>query len=81
MKIFIRDSKGKATVINISDSIKKVSNLKNLIKKDKNITNEIELIFNGMILEDDYDLEELEIKDGDIIDYLGTFLAGLNKCS
>jgi hypothetical protein len=34
-----------------------------------------------MILEDDYDLEELEIKDGDIIDYLGTFLAGLNKCS
>ena len=81
MKIFIRDSKGKSTVINISDSIKKVSNLKNLIKKDKNITNEIELIYNGMILEDDYDLEELEIKDGDIIDYLGTFLAGLNKCS
>lgn len=78
MKILIRDSKGKFTTINISDS-EKVSELKRIIKKENNINNGIELIFNGMILEDCYTLNELDIQEGNIIDYLGTFLAGLNK--
>ena len=75
MKILIRDSKGKYDKINISES-DTVSKLKEIIKKRNNITNEIELIFNGMILEDSYTIDELEMEDENIIDYLGTFLAG-----
>lgn len=78
MKIIIRDSKGKFTTINISDS-EKVSDLKNKIKEEKKIDSGIELIFNGMILEDSYTLNELDIQEGNTIDYLGTFLAGQNK--
>ena len=75
MKILIRDSKGKYDKINISES-DTVYKLKEIIKKRNNITNEIELIFNGMILEDSYTIDELEMEDENIIDYLGTFLAG-----
>jgi hypothetical protein len=75
MKILIRDSKGKYDKINISES-DTVYKLKEIIKKRNNITNEIELIFNGMILEDSYTIDELDIEDENIIDYLGTFLAG-----
>jgi len=32
-----------------------------------------------MILEDNYTLRELDIEDGNTIDYLGVFLAGINK--
>ena len=78
MKIIIRDSKVKFTTINISDS-EKVSDLKNKIKEEKQIDSGIELIFNGMILEDSYTLNELDIQEGNTIDYLGTFLAGQNK--
>ena len=78
MKILVRDSKGKLTGINVSDS-DTVYELKKIIKSQNKIDNDIELIFNGMILEDTYTFNELEIEDGNIIEYLGTFLAGLNK--
>lgn len=77
MKIFIRDSKGKFEAINISES-KRVSELKKIIQGD-NKKNDIELIYNGMILEDSYTLEELDIQEGSTINYLGIFLAGYNK--
>ena len=77
MKILIRDSKGKFTSINILDS-NTVSELKEIIKKQNNIDTDIELIYNGMILEDSYTLNELEIEDGSTVEYLGTFLAGVD---
>lgn len=77
MKILIRDSKGKFTSINILDS-NTVSELKEIIKNQNNIDTDIELIYNGMILEDSYTLNELEIEDGSTVEYLGTFLAGVD---
>lgn len=79
MKIIIRDSKGNCTPIYISETAK-VSDLREMIQKQGKIeSNSIELIFNGMILEDEYSLEELDIEQGSTIDYLGKFLAGMIK--
>ncbi len=78
MKIVIRDSKGKYNTITISDT-EQVSDLKKKIETEYKTSNNIELIFNGMILENNYTLRELDIEDGNTIDYLGVFLAGINK--
>ena len=78
MKIIIRDSKGGVKTIKISPN-KKVSDLKDEIENENKSKNNIELIFNGMILENDYTLDELGIQEGNTIDYIGIFLAGLNK--
>lgn len=79
MQIIIHDSKGSYIPIYISESAK-VSELRKKIQKQNQIEgSNIELIFNGMILEDEYSLDELEIQEGSTIGYLGKFLAGLNK--
>ena len=76
MKIFIIDSKGNYSKIEISETAE-VSKLKEKIKKSNEIKSDnIELIFNGMILEDNYTLSELDIVEGSTISYLGTFFAG-----
>jgi len=74
----IRDSKGKYNTITISYT-EKVSDLKKKIATEYKTSDNIELIFNGMILEDNYYLNELDIEEGNTIDYLGVFLAGINK--
>ncbi len=76
MKLFIRDSTGKSNPINIMDS-DLVKELKKQIKIKNQINGEIELVFNGIMLEDEQSLSDLEIKDGNTIDYLGQFTAGL----
>ena len=78
MKLLIRDSKGISNPINIMES-DSVHELKEQIKLKNNISGDIELVFNGIILEDSQSLDELEIKDGNTIDYLGQFNAGLNE--
>ena len=55
MKIVIRDSKGKYNTITISDT-ETVADLKEKIKIEYKTSNNIELIFNGMILENNYTL-------------------------
>lgn len=76
MKLLIRDSKGTSNPINImeSDSVKE---LKEQIKIKNNINGEIELVFNGIILDDEQSLQELDIKENSTIDYIGQFNAGL----
>ena len=76
MKLFIRDSQGKSNPINIMES-DSVEELKKQIKRKNNINGEIELVFNGIMLEDSQNLSDLDIKDGNTIDYLGQFSAGL----
>ena len=76
MKLFIRDSQGKSNPINIMES-DSVEELKKQIKNKNKINGEIELVFNGIMLEDSQSLSELDIKDGNTIDYLGQFSAGL----
>lgn len=76
MKIIIRDSKNniKTILINESDH---VCELKEQIRKKMSITGEIELVFNGVVLEDNDMLCDLDIKEGNTLDYQGHFDAGL----
>lgn len=78
MKLIIIDSKGESNAINIMES-DPVSELRNQIKRKFNIQDNIELVFNGTIIEDNDNLAELEIKDGMTINMVGEFKAGLNK--
>lgn len=78
MRIIIRDSKSVPKTILVEESIP-VSQLKDQIKSTINITGEIELLFNGIILNDNDYLCDLDIKEGSTLDYLGRFDAGLNK--
>ena len=77
MKLIIIDSKGESNAINIMES-DPVSELRNQIKRKFNIQDNIELVFNGTIIEDNDNLAELEIKDGMTINMVGEFKAGLN---
>ena len=77
MKIFINDSKLKKFIFEINNSLK-ISRLKDDIKKKFHINNNIQLTFNGNVLEDDSIIEDYDIQENDVITYLGEFLAGFN---
>jgi hypothetical protein len=78
MRVFIIDSKNNSTPINIMES-DSVSELKKQIKIKNKISDNIELLFNGNILNDNDNLADLEIVEGATINYLGIFKAGLIK--
>ena len=50
--------------------------MKEQIKNQEELKEDIELLFNGIILEDSQFLSDVYIKDGDTIDYTGIFRAG-----
>ena len=74
MKLLIIDPLNCRKSINISESAT-VTQLKEAIKKQNNIKNDILLHFNGEILEDNDHLYDYDIKNGDQIIYTGTFPA------
>jgi hypothetical protein len=76
MKLFIIDSQNVSKSINVMES-DTVANLKKEIKKKNNIVGDIELVFDGDILNDNDSLDMLEIKDGMSINYLGVYNAGI----
>jgi len=78
MKIYILDSKGISNPINIMES-ESISELKEQVKEKYKMNGNIELLYNGIILDDNSTLDELDIKDGMTINFLGQFKAGLNK--
>ena len=78
MKLLILDSKNISKPIYIMES-DTVAELKKQIQTKNNINGDIELVFNGMILNDNETLSEKEIKDGMTVNYLGQFKAGINK--
>jgi uncharacterized ubiquitin-like protein YukD len=75
MKLYIRDSKNQVESILIMES-ESVASLKNEIKKKYNITTNIELVFNGAILEENCQLSNYSITEGQTIDFQGQFTAG-----
>jgi len=75
MKLIIQDSKDQREFIFAQESWS-VELLKNEIKKKYNITGDIELVYNGNILEDTDSLLAKDIKDGKTINFLGRFDAG-----
>lgn len=76
MKLLIIDSKNKCESIYIMES-DKVAKLKEEIQSKYNITGDIELVFNGNILMDNEYLSEKGIRDGNTINFLGQFNAGI----
>lgn len=78
MKIFIRDSKNNIKTILINESVQTLE-LKEEIRKKMGIRGDIELVFNGLVLEDNDYLIDLDIKEGNTIDYQGHFDAGLKS--
>lgn len=75
MKLIIQDSKDQREFI-FAQECWSVELLKNEIKKKYNITGDIELVYNGNILEDNDSLLAKDIKDGKTINFLGRFDAG-----
>ena len=76
MKLFIRDSKNEAKSIYIMESDSVVT-LKNEIKKKFGITTNIELVFNGTILQETDNLSTYDgLTDNQTIDFQGQFTAG-----
>ena len=75
MSIYIRDSCNnlKKVKCSIKDKIKWINEN---ICYEHQINGDIDLIFNGNILDDDETLEDYDIKDGHTIDYLGQYMAG-----
>lgn len=75
MKIYIVDSKNQRKPINIMES-DTVSELKKQMNKLYNMNEEVELLYNGIILNDNENLADLDIVEGVTINYLGIFKAG-----
>ena len=74
-KIRIVDSKLDGNDIKVEKSYT-ISKVKELIKKEKKILGEIELIFNGDILYDNDTIETCGISPGSTLNFIGQFLAG-----
>jgi len=74
-KIRIVDSKLDGNDIKVEKSYT-ISKVKELIKKEKKILGEIELIFNGDILYDNDTIETCGISPGSTLYFIGQFLAG-----
>jgi hypothetical protein len=75
MKLYIRDSKNETKTIFIMES-DSVATLKNEIKNKFGIITNIELIFNGNILQENDQLSDLGITDEQTIEFQGQFTAG-----
>lgn len=75
MKLFTVNSKNERGTIFIMES-DSVSALKTEIKKKNNISNDVEILFNGELLEDNKKLLEIPINDGETIQFNEIFKAG-----
>ena len=76
MKLFITDSINNHKLIYIMES-DNVAKQKEEIKLKYNVIGDFELIFNGDILMDNESLKEKGIRDGNTINFLGQFNAGI----
>lgn len=75
MKLFTVNSKNERGTIYIMES-DLVSALKAEIKKKYNINNDVEILFNGQILEENDLLSSIPINDGETIQFNEIFKAG-----
>lgn len=75
MKLLILDSKNQSEFIYALESWD-TKTLKEEIKKKYKISEEIELVYNGNILEDNDNLLAKGVTDGKTINFLGQFNAG-----
>lgn len=78
MKIFVNDTKGEQFEVNL-DLSQSIKQLKEIIREKKNIKGNFELLFNGMLLEDDEIVVRCGLENNSIINYIGEFPAGNKK--
>ena len=76
MKILITDSQNKTEFIYAQESWKGGALKKAIKEKYQLQDDDMELVFNGNIIEDDVYLVDKGIKDGKTINFLGKFSAG-----
>jgi hypothetical protein len=69
------NSKNERSTIYILES-DSISGLKDEIKKKYNITNDLEILYNGQILEDQQKISEIPINDEETIQFNEIFKAG-----
>ena len=80
MKIHVIDSKNEVCTIEGINLDSKVEDLKKiLIKKKRITTGNINIIWNGSIMEDKDTLESYDLQDDCTIIYLGEYPAGLKR--
>lgn len=75
MKLFTVNSKNEPGTIFIMES-DSISGLKDEIKKKYGITNDVEILYNGQILEDNQKIDEVPLNDGETIQFNEIFKAG-----
>ncbi len=75
ISIFICDSRGERNKIEI-DKFSYVSDLIKIIKEKKNIFENINVIFNGLVLEENQIIDECGIENFSYLDYVGVFVGG-----
>ena len=74
-RIFIRDAKDERMKIVVEKTFK-ISKVKEIIKILRPIKEDIDLIYNGIILNDDETIEDYEINPDSTICFVGYFKAG-----
>lgn len=75
MKVFIVDTSNKKEFININKS-DYIKDIKEKIKIKKGINTDIYLHVNGIILEDNNQVNDYDIEENNCIIYTGTFRGG-----
>lgn len=75
MKLFTVNSKNETGTIYIMES-EPISVLKDQIKNKYGISNAVEILYNGQILEDYQKIYEIPINDGETIQFNEIFKAG-----
>lgn len=75
MKLFTVNSKNETGTIYIMES-EPISVLKDQIKNKYGISNAVEILYNGQILEDNQKIYEIPINDGETIQFNEIFKAG-----
>lgn len=75
MKLFTVNSKNETGTIFIMES-DSISGLKDEIKKKYGISNDVEILYNGQILEDNQKISEVPINNEETIQFNEIFKAG-----
>ena len=74
-RIFVADTKNNRSILAVEKTYE-ISKIKEIIKITQSIQGDIQIIFNGMILEDSNTLEDYDIRPDDILCFYSEFLAG-----
>lgn len=78
LKIFITDTKNRRVLFEVEPN-ETIKNLKMKVKAKMGINNnnDIDLLYNGLILDDDNTISDYEVQNLNVLQYLGLFKGGI----